>query len=153
MLPSAPNGIFPLLRRGGAGRTDPSTGGCSAGEHAPFASVDDYLASLPSTQATTLGAVIDLVIGEFPELEPKLAWNVPQIQKDGEYVFGVSALKKHLALAPWSDAVIDDFRARLEKDGYVVKKNLFQVPDDWTIDRDLVTDLVRARLAELATTG
>lgn len=116
---------------------------------AKFNSVDDYLASLEATKAKTLGAIIDLVLDTFPELEVKLAWNVPQIHRDGEYVFGVSALKKHLALAPWSESIIDDFRDRLEADGYVVKKNLFQIPDDWEIDRELVNDLVRARLAEL----
>lgn len=116
---------------------------------AKFDSVDDYLASLSPEKAKTLGSVIDLVLGEFPGLEAKLAWNVPQIHRDGQYVFGVSSLKKHLSLAPWSEAVIDTFRERLEGEGYVVRKNLFQVPDDWNVDRELVMDLVRARLAEL----
>lgn len=114
-----------------------------------FSSVDDYLASLDVTKAKTVRSVIDLVLGEFPGLEAKLAWNVPQIQRGREYVFGVSALKHHLSLAPWSQAVLSQFRPRLEKDGYVVKKNLVQVPDDWEIDRNLVKDLVRARLAQL----
>jgi uncharacterized protein YdhG (YjbR/CyaY superfamily) len=43
--------------------------------------------------------------------------------------------------------VLDDFRPRLEK--YVVFKGCFQIPVDWEIDRELVKDLVRARLAEL----
>lgn len=114
-----------------------------------FGSVDDYLASLPPTQASTLRSIIDFALSEFPGLEIKLAWNVPQIHRDGEYVFGVSALKNHLALAPWSEAVIEDFRGQLEEAGYVVRKNLFQVPDDWEINRELVKDLVRARLTEL----
>jgi uncharacterized protein YdhG (YjbR/CyaY superfamily) len=114
-----------------------------------FTSIEEYLASLPPTQARTLGSVIGFVLGEFPELESKIAWNVPQMHRDGEYVFGVSGLRDHLDLAPWSAQVIDDFRARLEKDGYVVRKHLFQVPDDWELDRALVRDLVRARLGEL----
>ena len=111
--------------------------------------IEEYLASLPPTKRTTLRSVIDFVLGEFPELAAKMAWNVPQIHRDGQYVFGVSSLKNHLALAPWSTQVIDDFKPRLEEQGYVVRKNLFQVPDDWALDRALVTDLVRARLAEL----
>lgn len=114
-----------------------------------FSSVDDYFASLAPAKQQTLRAVVEFILGEFPGLDVKLAWNVPQVHRDGAYVFGVSSLKKHLALAPWSDAVIDTFRPRLEKDGYVVRKNLFQVPDDWPLDRDLVRDLVHARLAEL----
>jgi uncharacterized protein YdhG (YjbR/CyaY superfamily) len=114
-----------------------------------FSSVDEYLASLDRVKAATLGAVIDFVLAEFPGLGVKLAWNVPQIHRGGKYVFGVSSLKSHLALAPWSKTVIEDFRTRLEKDGYVVRKNLFQIPDDWEIDRELLKDLVAARLAEL----
>lgn len=114
-----------------------------------FASVDEFLASLDPIKARTLRSVIDFILQEFPKLEPKISWNVPQIHLDGQYVFGLSALKNHLALAPWSTRVIEEFRARLEKDGYVVRKNLFQIPVDWEIDGALVRDLVGARLAEL----
>ena len=114
-----------------------------------FSTVEDYLAALAPTPARTLRSAIDVGLGEFPGLEPQIPGNVPQIQRDGEYVFGVSSLKDHLDLAPWSADVIDAFRGRLEHEGYVVRKNLSQVPDDWELDRALVRDLVRARLAEL----
>lgn len=114
-----------------------------------FGSVEDYLASLDSTKKRTLASVIDFVLGEFPELEAKIAWNVPQVHRKGQYVFGVSAAKHHLALSPWSAQVIEDFRNRLEQEGYVVLKNLFQIPDDWEVDAALLADLVEARLAEV----
>jgi uncharacterized protein len=98
-------------------------------------------------KAKTIRAIIDSVLEQFPELEVKISWNVPQIHRDGKYVFGVSAMKNHLALAPWSPRVIEDFRVRLKQ--YVVRKNLFQIPVDWEIDAELLNDLVRARLAEL----
>lgn len=115
---------------------------------ARFSSVEDYLASLDPTKAKTLGSIIDLVLARFPELEAKVAWNVPQIHRAGKYVLGVSASTNHLSVAPWSTRVIDDFRARLEKK-FVVTKNLFQIPVDWEIDGDLIEELVRARMAEL----
>ena len=114
-----------------------------------FNSVEDYLISLDPRKAKTIRAVIDLILTQFPELEVKISWNVPQIHRDGQYVFGISALKNHLALAPWSARVIDDFQARLEQEKYVVRKNLFQIPVDWEIDAELLKDLVRARLSEL----
>ena len=114
-----------------------------------FNSVEDYLISLDPRKAKTIRAVIDLILTQFPELEVKISWNVPQIHRDGQYVFGISALKNHLALAPWSARVIDDFRAKLEQEKYVVRKNLFQIPVDWEIDAELLKDLVRARLSEL----
>lgn len=80
---------------------------------------------------------------------PKLARNVPQSERDGEYVFGVSALEKHLSRARWSEAVIDEYRDRLERDGSIVKQGPIQVPDDWELDHELLRSLLRARVAEL----
>jgi uncharacterized protein len=114
-----------------------------------FDSLEDYLASLDATKARTIRAVIESILTQFPELEVKISWNVPQIHRDGKYVFGVSALKNHLSLAPWSTRVITDFQAKLEQEKYVVRKNLFQIPVDWEIDTELLRDLVQARLAEL----
>lgn len=112
-------------------------------------SVDAYLTSLDPKKELTIRSIIALIVNSFPELESKISWNVPQIHHNGKYVFGVSALKNHIALAPWSTQVIEDFRERLEKDNYIVKQNLFQIPVDWEIDKKLVLDLVTARLAEL----
>lgn len=113
-----------------------------------FDSVDGYLASLEPQKAGTLRTVIDTLRTAFPETEAVLAWNVPQIKLGKEYVFGVSAAKHHLSLNPWSAQVIDAFRSRLEPE-YVVLRSIFQVPVDWEVDRGLLADLARARIAEL----
>ena len=42
---------------------------------------------------------------------------------------------------------MEDFNQRLHD--FVVFKNCFQIPLDWKVDRDLLKDLVSARLAEL----
>lgn len=91
-----------------------------------FQSVDDYLASLDPVKAATLRAVLEGLLEDFPELQAKLAWNVPMLHRDGKYVAGVSALAKHLTFAPWSAHVIADFKPRLTK--YVVRQNLFRFP-------------------------
>ncbi|SDG20383.1 MULTISPECIES: iron chaperone [unclassified Duganella] len=114
---------------------------------AKFASIDAYLASVDAQKAETLKAIIDFVVAEFPKLQARLAWNVPHIHLDGKYVMGLAAYKKHLTVSPWSVFVMDDFKQRLAP--LVVFKNCFQIPVDWHIDRDLLRDLVRARLAEL----
>ena len=112
-----------------------------------FSSVDDYLRSQDPVKARTLRSVIDFILAEFPELESKISWNVPQIHRNGKYVFGLAAFKNHLSLAPWSPRLINDFRARLAK--FAAGSNSFQVPGDWEIDKKLLTDLVAARLTEL----
>ena len=112
-----------------------------------FKSVEEYLASVDPAKERTLRSVIDLILGEFPELESKISWNVPTIHRKGKYVAGICAYKHHLTFAPWSPRVIEDFKVRLGK--FVLFKICFQIPVDWEIDRELVKDLVRARLAEL----
>ena len=112
-----------------------------------FQSVDDYLASLDPVKAATLRAVIEGLLEDFPELQAKLAWNVPMLHRDGKYVAGVAAFAKHLTFAPWSPHVITAFKSRLAK--YAVRQNLFQIPVDWKPDRALLKAMVKARLAEL----
>ncbi|CAN7217556.1 DUF1801 domain-containing protein [Pseudoduganella sp. LjRoot289] len=112
-----------------------------------FDSVEDYLSSLDPVKAKTLKSIIEFVLAQFPALESRISWNVPTIHLNGKYVLGLAAYKKHLTFSPWSTWVMEDFKERLGK--YVVFKNCFQIPVDWEIDRDLVRDLLRARLAEL----
>jgi uncharacterized protein YdhG (YjbR/CyaY superfamily) len=114
---------------------------------ARFASLDDYLASLDAVKAATLRAVVNAIIGYFPDLTVKIAWNVPQVHRGKDYVFGMSAAKNHLTLAPWGTDALDSFRPRLAS--YVVNKGIFQVPVDWSVDAELLRDMVAARLAEL----
>jgi uncharacterized protein YdhG (YjbR/CyaY superfamily) len=118
-----------------------------------FKSVEEYLASQDPTKARTLRSVIDLILTQFPELESKISWNVPTIHRKGKYVAGICAYKHHLTFAPWSARVIENFKGPSRTGGrlgkFVVWKNCFQIPVDWKIDRELVKDLVRARLAEL----
>lgn len=112
-----------------------------------FDSVEDYLASLDPVKGKTIRSVIDLILAQFPELESKISWNVPTIHRNGKYVAGICAYKRHLTFSPWSPRIIEDFKMRLGK--FVLWKNCFQIPIDWKIDKKLVKDLVRARLAEL----
>ena len=112
-----------------------------------FHSIDEYLASLDAVKAGTIVSIMEYILAEFPALEAKLAWNVPTIHRGGKYVAGLAAYKAHLTFSPWSIWVMEDFSERLR--GFKVFKNCFQIPVDWEVDRALVRDLVRARLAEL----
>ncbi len=114
-----------------------------------YSSVDDYLSKQDPVKARTLRAVIDLILALSPDLESKIAWNVPMIHRKGKYVAGIDAFKKHLTFAPWSLQVLNDFKAQGRLAPFVVFKNCFQIPVDWEIDEALIQDMVKARLAEL----
>lgn len=114
---------------------------------AKFDNLDEYFASVDDTKAATLHRVLNVIATNFPDSSVKLAWNTPQIQIAGKYVFGMSAAKNHLSLAPWSEAVMASFAERLAP--YETTKGLFKVPVDWDVDGALITDLIHARMAEL----
>ena len=112
--------------------------------------LEQYLATLDEVRAAAVQRVIDAIVAEYPAATIKMAWNVPQLQIDGEYVFGVSAAKNHLTLASWNPANLPAFADRLTD--YVVNKGTFQVPLDWEPDRALLHDFIADRLAQLAAT-
>ena len=98
-----------------------------------FSSVDDYLSSVDLTKSRTIRSIIDFILGQFPELESKISWNVPTIHRNGKYVVGLAAYKNHLTFSAWSPRVIADFEERLGK--FVVFKNCFQISVDWKIEK------------------
>lgn len=114
---------------------------------AKFVDVSEYLSSLDEPGSSTLRNVLDAVLSVDGTLVEVISWNVPQVKSPRGYVFGVAAFRNHLTLNPWSPAIISTFDARLAD--YIRGSSTFRVPLDWTIDRSLIVDLVRARLVEL----
>lgn len=112
-----------------------------------FTSLDEYLAGHDEIKQATVREIFAAIQSEFPVLELVIAWNTPILKCDDTYVFGVSALSKHLLLAPYDVSVLDDFRPRLAH--YQVNKKTFRVPVDWDVDRSLLREMVAASLGRL----
>lgn len=109
--------------------------------------LEQYLETIAGVRAETVQSIIDTIQADYPEATVKIAWNVPQIQIEGEYVFGISAAKNHLMLASWNPESLPNFADRLKD--YEVNKRTFRVPVDWTPDRALLRDMVLDRLQQL----
>ena len=107
-----------------------------------FNTFADYLKPLDATKQMTMKAIFAAITAKFPKAELVIAWNQPMIKIDGRYVFGASAQKAHILIAPFNADVIDDFRPRLAD--CKVNKKTIQVPVDWKVDKKLLTDLVAA---------
>ena len=75
-----------------------------------------------------------------PDLEQVIAWNHPMLKAEGKYVFGVSAAKNHLLIAPFQPAVLEDMSDQLS--GYEVQKRTVRVPVDWDVDVELLCEMV-----------
>ncbi len=111
-----------------------------------FNSLDGYLKSADSSKQSTVRAIFAVMEKKWPKGEVVIAWNQPMFKLDGSYIFGVTVLKNHILLAPWSTDVLADFADRLSK--YKVLKKTIQVPVDWKVDTKLIRDMAAARIAE-----
>jgi len=111
-----------------------------------FTKPSDYYKSITPEQAKTVRAIMKVIQSKYPKLELVIAWNQPMLRDGTKYVFGISATKGYLLMAPWSTEVLDLFRPKLE--GYKVNKKTIQIPSDWQLDTKLLLQIVKARLAE-----
>ena len=111
-----------------------------------FNSLTEYYKSITPEQAKTVRAIMKTIQGKYPNLELVIAWNQPMLRDGTKYVFGISATKGYLLMAPWSTDVIEAFLPKLAE--YKVNKKTIQIPSDWDLDTKLLLQLVKARLAE-----
>lgn len=106
----------------------------------------DYYRTLTPQQAKTVKAIMKSIQIKFPKLELVMAWNQPMLRDGTKYVFGISATKGYLLMAPWSTDVLEELRPKLE--GFKVNKKTIQIPSDWEVDSKLLHQMVKARIAE-----
>lgn len=109
--------------------------------------VDAFIAALPTSQQVTVREVFALLGRRFPELDQVIAWNQPMVRRGAHYLFGMSAAKHHLLIAPFNSDVLDQLEGRLE--GLVRNKKTVRVPNDWAIDESLIVDMVAMQLSAL----
>lgn len=102
--------------------------------------VDTYIEALPEQQQSTVRMVFELIGREYPNLEQVIAWNQPMIRVGKRYLFGMSAAKNHLLLAPFDASILDALVDRLE--GLERNKKTVRVPNDWVIDESLIIDMI-----------
>ncbi len=108
-------------------------------------SIDDYLADLPAEQRAALQQLRQTIQAAAPEATEAIAYGVPAFKQNGNLVsFGAG--KNHCALYCMSPAVMEAHAADLE--GYYTTKGGIRFKPDKPLPAELVTKLVRARIAE-----
>ena len=112
-----------------------------------FDKPSDYFETLTPTQSKTAKAIFKVLQTKFPKLELVMAWNQPMLKYGDAYVFGLTATKKYLLIAPWSQNVLKEFSPRMKD--LDVKKKTIGIPSDWSIDSKLLCDMVKARIKEV----
>lgn len=114
-----------------------------------FASVDDYLASLPAEQREVVEEIERRVLSVAPGAEPTIRYVMPTWQVDGVSLVHVAAWKQHVSLYPVPPAGDAELDADLAP--YAGAKGTLKLPYA-EVDHDLVERVVR-RLLETRTTG
>ena len=106
----------------------------------------EFYKTIDPKQATTMRKIFKTIQTKYPKTELVIAWNQPMLKLGNDYIFGVSAAKNHILMAPWSTDVLDAFADRLEH--LDLKKKTIGVPNDWKVEEKLILDMVKARIAE-----
>lgn len=109
--------------------------------------LDSFLKTLNSEQKKTVTSIVDVILKKRPSLELVIAWNQPMFKYKGSYVFGLSAAKNHLLIAPFNTEVIEQFADRLTD--YKVLKKTIRIPSDWKVNASLLNDMVGACIKSL----
>lgn len=111
-----------------------------------FETPSDFYKTVDAKQATTMRKIFRVIQAKYPKTELVIAWNQPMLKLGNDYIFGVSAAKNHILMAPWSTNVLETFRERLAH--LDLKKKTIGVPNDWKVEEKLLLDIVKARIAE-----
>lgn len=105
-----------------------------------YTTLAQYLKTVTPEQRKTITNILTAITKKYPSAEVVISWNKPMVKLGDEYLFGVSALRNYLLLAPFRADVLEHFLPRLTQ--YRVNKKTFQVPSDWDVDGRLVADMV-----------
>lgn len=109
--------------------------------------VDRYLAQAPEPHRSTLIAVRTVLRELLPQASESISYRTPAFEVEGRAVAGYAHFKDHNSYFPHSGTVLPSLAGRL--DGYDWSKGTLRFPIDEPLPRDLLANLVEARLDEL----
>ena len=107
----------------------------------------EFYMTVDSKQATTMRKIFKVIQTKYPKTELVIAWNQPMLKLGNDYIFGVSAAKNHILMAPWSTDVLEAFRDQMQH--LTLNKKTIGIPNDWKVEEKLILAMVKARIAEI----
>jgi uncharacterized protein YdhG (YjbR/CyaY superfamily) len=108
--------------------------------------VDDYLAALEQPKRETLEQLRQAILDLLPGAEETISYGVPAYKLNGKPVAGFAAFKNHVSYLPHSGSVLDALTDAVAP--YECTKASLHFPVDRPLPRDLVRQLIMARLSE-----
>lgn len=111
---------------------------------------DEYLATAPEPQRTTLVQLREILRNLLPEATEGLSYGVPAFEIEAKPVAGFAYFRGHCSYFPHSGNVLTEMAGELQ--GYEWSKGALKFPVDSLPPRELIERLVKKRLDELART-
>ena len=110
------------------------------------ATVDDFLAQVPQPQRAALEDLRKTIKAAAPEATELINYGVPMFRLGGRNLVSYAAAKDHCSFYVQSPAVMEAHAADLA--GFKTSKGTVTFTPDSPIPPELVTKLVKARIAE-----
>lgn len=110
--------------------------------------VGDYLAELPGPERDALERVREIVRRVAPESEEGTSYGMPAFRWGGKPLLGFRASAKHLAVYPFSPAVVEAVAGRLG--GFSLAKGTIRFTPEQPLPEDVVEEIVMLRMREIA---
>jgi uncharacterized protein YdhG (YjbR/CyaY superfamily) len=109
---------------------------------------DRYLAKFPEPQRAVLQALRETIRAAVPEATETISYGVPTFKVGKRNLVHYAGFKDHCSFFPGSAATTDSFKDELG--AYRTGRGTIQFPVEAPLSADLVTRVVKARLAEEA---
>ena len=111
-------------------------------------SVDEYLAALPEDRRAVMAWLRETIRSAAPGAVELISYKMPAFKSHGRFLVSYDAYKSHYSLFPASEAVIEACGDELAP--YVTGKGTISFPAGIPVPVELVTRIVRVRVAENA---
>lgn len=110
----------------------------------------EYLAQIDNPQhRARMEEILAWIVGKFPNLASKIAWNQPMFTDHGTFIIGFSTAKQHLAFAP-EKAGIQHFSDQIVQAGYTHTNQLGRIPWDRPVDFSLLERIIEFNISDKA---
>lgn len=116
-----------------------------------MSAVDEYFAGLDAPTRATFEHIRALVLEVAPEAEGGTSYGMAALRYRNKPLLGFLAAQRHLSIFPFSPQVIDAVRDRL--DGFELAKGTIRFINSSPLPEDVIREIVRHRMAEIAPAG
>jgi uncharacterized protein YdhG (YjbR/CyaY superfamily) len=108
--------------------------------------VDEYMAALPADRRAPMEQLRATIRAAAPDATEVITYKMPGFKRNGRFLVSYDAFKRHYSLFPSSDPIIDELGDRIRP--YLAGKGTIRFPADQPLPLDLVSEIVRIRVAE-----